>query len=177
MAMSISDLKDLQNIQSNFDIKLQNVANDELEKFWPKHLNEGGIRAWVINHTKGGTIKDAYAKFTLKKSAEKQVLENIESKVVFAGLNLNYSDSFPKITNLEGVANFSKKDMKIVISSGHVLGSKISEAQVSIADFYAKTNILNIAGKSQGKASDSLKHADNNKDFTFQVEKYFTNDS
>lgn len=34
MAMSISDLKDPQNIQSNFDIKLQNVANDELEKFW-----------------------------------------------------------------------------------------------------------------------------------------------
>lgn len=177
MIMSISNLKDPQNIQSDFDIKLQNVANDELEKFWPKNLNGGGVRDWVTSHIKGGTIKDSYAKFTLKKSGETQVLEKIESKVVFAGLNLTYSDSFPKITNLEGVTNFSKNDMKIVISGGHVLGSKISEAQVAIADFNAKTSILNISGKSQGAASDSLKHADNNKDFTSQVEKYLNGNS
>lgn len=177
MSAAISNLNDPQNIKSDFEIKLQNVPNDEMEKFWPKQLHHSGIRDWVIKHVKGGVIKDAYAKFTLQKSDGNEVLENIESKVTFSGLNLSYSESFPQITNIEAIANFSKNDMKIDIVSADVLGSKISDSQVVIPDFHASPPMLRISGKSHGAASDSLKHAHNDKDFAAKVEEYLNGDS
>lgn len=166
-----------ENMSSTFDIRIKNVSNDEMEKFWPSFLHHNGIRDWVIKHIKGGVVEDAYAKFVIKKNGENNDLEEIDSLVKFSGFNLNYDDNFPKITDIKGSAVFSKKDMKIKISDGRVLGSKISDAIVEIPDFSADIAVLNISGKSLGSASDSLKHADNSKKFANEVEKYLNGDS
>ncbi|MBU6338858.1 MAG: hypothetical protein KGQ36_02680 [Rickettsiales bacterium] len=177
MSAAFSDLKDPENMTSSFDIKLKNVLNDEMEKFWPSFLHHNGIREWVIKHVSGGMIEDAYAKFIIKKNGENHDLEKIDSKIAFSGFDLNYDKNFPQITDIKGVATFSKNDMKILISDGRVLGSKISDTMVEIPDFTAHIPVLNISGKSQGHASDSLKHADNSKEFASEVEKYLNGDS
>ncbi len=177
MIFAISDIFDAQNRQFNLNIGLKNVPNNEVENFWPKNLSEAGARDWVTNHIKEGNIDNAYADFTLKSSGEKTELTKIDAGLSFSGSNLNYSDSFPKITDISGSAKFSKKDMKIEILSGNVLGSKISQAQVSIDDFSANKIMLNISGKSKGSASDSLKHADNSQKFANQVEQYLNGNS
>ncbi len=177
MSLLISDLKNLQNNRFDFYIKLQNAPCNELEKLWPVYLHEEGIRDWVIAHIRNGEVKDAYAKFSLIKNGAETVLEKIDSEVIFSDFDLKYSDDFPEITKVDGVAKFTKDNMNIAISSGSVLGSKISEAQVVIDNFHAPVTMLKISGKSVGSASDSLKHADNSSKFSAQVEKYLNGNS
>lgn len=177
MSLMVSDLQTNQNNKLDFYINLKNVPNDKMEKFWPKYLSERGVREWVITHIKGGVIEDAYAKFTLQKNNEIMQLEKMNAKMNFSGLNVNYNDSFPKITNAVGVAIFDQKSMKITVASADVLNSKITNSQVAIADFHAPIAMLNIIGTSKGNAADLMKHASSNQAFVVEVEKYLNGDS
>ena len=177
MSLMTSDLRDKLNNKLDFYINIKNIKNDEMEKFWPKYLSHNGIRDWVITNIKGGKIKDAYAKFTLQTADEKTELTTIDAQMAFAGLSLEYDKSFPKITNIDGVAKFNEKSMKILISAADVLNTKISEAQVGIDDFMAPIVMLNISGKSLGSAADSLKHASSDLVFQKEVEKYLNGNS
>ena len=173
MSLLMSDLQNPQNQELDFYIKLRNTPLAEMEKFWPSSLNQAGIRDWVIAHIKGGDLKDAYTKFSLQKNGDEFLLKDIDAQVKFAGANLNYDEAFPAVNGVSGTANFSKKNMKIVLTSGEVLNSKITEGLVEIDDFDAPVALLKISGKSQGHASDSLKHVDHkSSDFIAGVEKY-----
>ncbi len=176
MSLMISSLSSPQQ-KMNFYIRLQNVLTNELEKFWPTALHENGVRDWVISHIENGVIKNASAKFSLLHDSAKTQLEDIDSEVVFSGLKLAYDPDFPTISDLSGIANFTKKNMKISIGSGVVLNSKISEALVEIDDFDAPITMLEISGKSQGHAADGLKHANNDSEFFAEVEKYLNGNS
>lgn len=171
MSLAMLNIKDQQNDRMEFNIRLQNVPNNETGRLWPEFLKEYGIREWVVEHIKQGTLNDAYTKFALAKNNGVRYLENIEAEINFSGFNINYSDEFPIITNVAGKAVFSKDAMKIAITTGDVLNSKIKDAKVTIDSFSAPVTILNISGKSEGAASDSLKHASNNKEFTRQVDR------
>jgi len=177
MSLLISNLDNEQNKKLDFSIKIQNIFNDELEKFWPTALHEKGIREWVISHTSGGVIKNAHAKFSLVQSQTGSTITAMDSEVAFTNFDLEYDKSFPQITNVSGVARFTMNDMKISIVSGDVLNSKISDGLVAIDDFNAPITMLKISGKSQGHAADTLKHADNTADFANQIEKYLNGNS
>lgn len=176
--INVLDIRDWQNHKIDFAIKLQNTPIDELENLWPLDLNQSDIRQWVITHIKGGNVQDAFVNFSLQKKGENIDLLDINSWVKFSGTNLDYDSFFPDIKKIDGVANFNKKGMKISLSSGDVLNSKISEGLVEIEDFSDPKTILKISGKSQGSASDSLKHADHKSaDFAAGVEKYLNGNS
>jgi hypothetical protein len=177
MSLLISDFNNPLNKKLDFYIKLQNARNDELEKFWPVSLHEHGIRAWVIEHVKGGMIRNAYAKFSLQKNQLGTNLNSMNSEIIFSGINLNYDEGFPAVTNASGIASFTKDVMKISISSGDVLNSKISEGLVVIDDFHAPVTTLKISGKSQGHAADGLRHVDHKSQFAVEVDKYLNGDS
>ncbi len=161
----------------NFYITLKNVPNDKMEKFWPTSLNDNGVRQWVVEHIKGGMIGSAYAKFSLIYSEEKTELGNMDAQISFSGLNVNYDDNFPPILNASGSANFGINSMKISISDGTVLSSKISDGIVAIDDFSAPTTILKISGRSQGHAADTLKHVDYDSEFANSITKYLNGNS
>ncbi|NBV07269.1 MAG: hypothetical protein EBS06_08585 [Proteobacteria bacterium] len=178
MSLLISNLKDWQNSRFDFHIKLKDAPTNEVEKLWPVFLHDHGIKNWVIAHITNGMISDAYAQFSLIKNNGVTALEKINSELIFSDLDLKYSDDFPEITNINGLAKFTKKGMDIAILSADVLGSKIYDSKVIIDDFSAPTTMLKILGKSKGDASDSLKHADNNSSkFCAQVKKYLNGNS
>lgn len=178
MSATFSHLQNQQERQSDFDITLKNVLNDDLDKFWPVTLAKGGIRQWVIEHFSGGVINDAYANFTLKMDDQQTRLRDIKSRLVFSGLGLKYSDKFPAISDIKAVANFTKNDMNIDIVDGKLLESRILDTKVSIDDFHASNVMLHINGQSTGNAADSLKHVDNNdKVFKKHVENYLNGES
>lgn len=176
MSLLVSELES-EYKKLDFYIKIQNVLDDELGKFWPSFLQEKGVRTWVLDHLKSGIIKNAYAKFSLFQNAQETHLESINSEVVFTDFDLEYSADFPAISNLSGIASFTKNNMKITLSGGEVLKSKISEGLVAIDDFFAPVVMLKISGKSQGHASDSLKHASYEPEFAQEVEKYLNGNS
>jgi len=177
MSLLISDLNNSLKKELNFVIKLQNVAINNLEKYWPSALHEHGVRDWVISHVKGGIVKNAYAEFTLVQDAKGSELKKMKSEVNFSGANLEYSTDFPALSNLTGIASFAKDHMKITISSGNVLQSKISDGVVAIDDFFAPVTLLKISGKSVGNAADGLKHADYKSSFATQIGKYLNGNS
>jgi hypothetical protein len=157
--------------KSSFYIKLQNVLTSDVAKFWPLPLDQNDVRSWVVEHVKDGIVKNAYAKFSLAHGAE-TTLENIDAEMILSGVTLDYDSGFPKISNISAIANFTEKDMKIIISDGDVLASKISKTLVQIEDFDAEKIILKISGELKGKAADGLKHASNHPDFITEVDKY-----
>ncbi len=172
MSLVVTGLQNTNNQKSDFYIKLENIPTEELDSFWPVSLPGQEIRHWVINHINGGNINNAYAKFSLHAHDGVTDLQNLNSEVVFDGLNLNYDEYFPKISALKGVASFTHEKMNIAISSGNVLESKVSNAQVSINNFADHINILNISGNIAGKASDGIKHANYKSVFATEIEKY-----
>jgi hypothetical protein len=178
MSLGVSDIKNLQNQTLDFNINIQNAPIDDLEKFWPIALDQSYVRSWVIEHVKQGSVKDAYAKFSLQKNGQEFLLKNIDAEVKISGANLDYDATFPIIKNIDATAKFNDKGMKIALNSGEVLNSKISEGLVEIDDFLAPKIMLKISGKSQGKAADSLKHVDHkSSDFVAIVEKYLNGNS
>lgn len=170
MSVVFSAISDEQKT-SQLYIKLQNVLTDDLSKFWPVSLNQNSIRSWVIEHIKGGVIKSAYAKFSLNHKDEVE-LADIDSQVILSKANLNYDASFPAISNISAIANFSKNDMKINISEGDVLQSKITKGFVEIANFSAPNTILKIKAEVSGNPVDGLAHASNNEKFLSEFAKY-----
>lgn len=177
MSLAISNLNSEEDKKMDFDIGLKNVANNELEKFWPSVLAQSGVRSWVISHIKNGLIKDAHAKFSITKNDKKTQLNDVNAQISFTGFYLQYNENFPAISNISGVANFDANSMKINISDGEVLNSKISDSLVSIDNFSAPRILLNIVGSSKGDAADSLKHIDHKSDFSNIVEKYLNGNS
>ncbi len=174
MSLSISDFLDQNRQQTAMQFKINNFQTDDLEKFWPLFLNEKDIRSWVIEHIKNGVIKDGYASMVLAKKNGENYLQKIESQIAFSGLNLQYDAAFPPISNIDGIASFDKKQMKIDISKGEVLDSKISFASVSIPDFSAKKTMLEIGGKVFGAAEDGLKHIGYKSEFAKVIDQYFS---
>lgn len=176
MSLAVAET-DNQERNLDFDIKLENVLVDEIEKFWPTTLSDNDIRKWVSEHTSGGTIKKASAKFSLVQKGEDFELKDINANANFSGMTLEYDKSFPEIKNISADANFTYKGMKITLTNGEVLQSKISEGLVEIDDFEAKNVMLKISGKTSGHAANSLQHASNDKDFMSEVAKYLNGDS
>jgi hypothetical protein len=176
--LTISDVRDLQSQKTDLNINLKNTPFNELKNLWPLTLSQSGIRAWVIESIKDGNLQNSHAKISLQNENGKVALNAIEAEVKFVEANLNYDEAFPAIKKIDGVAVFSKKGMKISLTSGDVLNSKISEGVVEIEDFAAKKPLLKIVGKSTGQASDSLKHVDHKStDFVLGVEKYLNGNS
>ena len=163
----------LESERSEFEMSLQNFLGDDLDKYWPVNLNENDVRSWVVQHIKGGLIKDAKAKFSLKTEGQEAVLETMDAQINFSGLNLDYDPAFPPVSNIVGSANFTAQDMKITINSGEVLQTKISEGLVEIENFEADNVILKISGRSNGAAADALKHISSDKEFHLSAAKYF----
>jgi hypothetical protein len=172
MGLSIAILENNKN-KYDFLIKLQNPLIDEADRFWPIALSQNGIRDWVLKSVAGGSINQGFVKFsiTTEENAESK-LQYLNAQFDFSKVNLNYDKNFPEITNISGVASFTKNNMKVVIQNGDVLKSKIINAEVAINDFDMPINILSIKGKIEGQSGDGLKHASNDEDFHNEIDKY-----
>lgn len=172
MLMSVNDVMNDKR-KFDFDINVQNVLMNDLSKFWPTPLSANGVRNWIINHITEGVVSSANAKFSTISNGNQSDLIDINSQVHFYNSYLNYSDIFPAISKISGVASFTKKNMEIVINNGNVLDSKISQARVIIDNFFAPTVKLRIFGKLSGKAEDGLKHISFKSKFANEISKYF----
>jgi hypothetical protein len=175
MTLSATNFMDKDQQKIAMEFKINNTPTNNLDILWPVFLNGDGVRDWFMEHIKDGIIKDGYATMSLQYKNGIGHLEKINSELIFSGLNLKYSEHFPLISNIDGVAAFSKHQMKIDIAKANVLQSTINFATVAIPDF--RIPILNISGKVSGAAADSLKHINYKSEFANQIENYFNGDA
>jgi hypothetical protein len=155
------------------EFKINDAPTSKLDLLWPIFLKGKDIRKWVINHIDGGMIDDAYAKMTLIRKGGIDELGMIDSEVEFSKINMEYDKNFPPISKMDGVAYFHKKGMKIDITKGEVLESRIDDAVIEIENFQSYPAILKISGDIEGKAEDSLKHIGYKTEFVKEIGNYF----
>ena len=177
MSLKVDNFLDKNSQASEMKFKISDVLTNDLDKIWPVFLSQNDIRSWVISHITKGVIKDAYAEIKLKNIDGVSTIDNIKSEVIFSGLNLKYSEYFPEISEIDGIASFSKDDMKIDLISGSVLDSKIRSATIIMPDFHAKKSMIAIDGSVNGKAFDSLKHINYQGEFAKEIGNYFNGDA
>lgn len=173
MSLLCSNYHDFKNQTLDFDINLKNLPGDNIEKLWPVFLSQNGIRDWVTKHIKGGIVTNAHTQFRLQENGQDTDLNSISASVNFNSLNLKYDDYFPQITNIDGTANFTIDGMKIALTNGNVLNSKITQGLVAIDNFHADNIWLKISGNSEGMAEDLLKHINYQAKFANQINQYF----
>ncbi len=163
---------------SNYNMKLllKNVDSEKIADFWPLFLPKQNIRKWVKNHINSGKVNNAKLELSQVKNNGFYEMKNLDAKLNFTGLHLNYSDKFPSIKNIDGYASFSPKNMEIIISKANFLDSNISNSKISIANFKKPT--LKIYGNINGSSADLFKHANySSKNFIDQADKYFNGNS
>ncbi|MDA0902514.1 MAG: DUF3971 domain-containing protein, partial [Proteobacteria bacterium] len=179
MLMTIDNMMQEGQQKTSMYIKMSNLLINELEKFWPLFIkNDENIKTWVLTHLSDGLVEDAYAKIDLYQEGTKQTkLANIEAEAIFSDATLQYSPDFPSVTKADGIAYFTKNDMKVSLISGDVLDSQIQSANVTIKDFFAKTIMLNINGITIGSAADGLKHIDYQGQLAKEVDNYLNGEA
>ncbi len=171
MSMNIKNFHDPNLEETEMYFRISNSQGDKIAKFWPIFLAPN-IKDWIKSHIDQGLIKDAYANIKFKRTNNIDKLQYINSQILFSQLKLKYSDDMPEISNIDGIASFSKDDMKIDIISGDVLESKIKSGTITIDNFHQKKIILNINGIATGPGYDPLKHASYNSTFSKELPKY-----
>ncbi|MDD2840420.1 MAG: DUF3971 domain-containing protein [Rickettsiales bacterium] len=162
ISMFIKEKTKYKNIDLNFDV--QNIPVEDLKRLWPNFLDNKISRPWVLKHIISGNLPNARANMNFKyfKNDNPQSgLQSITAKVDLDNVLLNYSDYFPLIKNINGIAIFTKKDMKVNIRTANVLKSKIKNSTVGIKFNKNPTDII-IKANLDGPLADLFVHIDKN---------------
>jgi hypothetical protein len=139
-------------------ISIKNIDFKSLNKYWPHTLGKGIARPWVLKHISDGVSPFAWAKMLF---VDNKLIE-IDAEVQMKDIILNYNNYFPQITNINGIATFTKKNMVINIDNAKTLNSDINNSIVKM-DFTKKNNLtLDIYGNTSGKLYDIFTHIDKN---------------
>lgn len=165
LKMSLNMLED----KNIYDISINNILVEELEKFWPSTLAKEGSRKWAINHLESGYIKNADAKFETINGT----LTQMNAKLELEDATINYNNRFPKVYNAKANIDFDTKSMKAKISHAKILESKVENALISIDDFADEKARLNIKANLSGNAANTLQHVAYKSKFAQSVKKYF----
>ncbi len=183
MSISFSDDEEYRDIA--YDFKVKDVPINQLKKFWPNFLGEEDVRPWVIEHITSGTSPNAWAKINMRyykdeKRKKESGLQSVYSEVQMDKVLLNYSDYFPIISNINGLAIFTQDNMNIKINSGNVLNTKIIDGNIFM-DFTKKIKDISIKANTKGPIADLFVHIDKGEKKIIEakvadiVEDYYTN--
>ncbi len=157
---------------SKLFIEVKNLQAFDIADFWPVNLPKQEIRKWVFEHIKEGFIDEAFVNIGF----EQDNLKNLDAKVNFQDLEIDYFEKLPVVKNAFGVASFTKNDMNISIAKAKTLESEILNSKVVIPDFTKPQ--LEIFANVVGNAADGLKHINHSsKKFGEEVEKYLNGES
>lgn len=140
--------------------RAENLPVAQLQNLWPLSLNKNNIRDWVMEHLKSGYIPEAYADMYMKRDEEIGRLKTyrVDSEVRFKNAVLDYNKNYPVARNLNGIAYFTRNDMRIKITDGRTLLSKLENVEVGIKDFREQPKIFYAQGEMYGRSNDLYNH-------------------
>ena len=183
MGLDLSLMKD--NISLDLLFGIKNISFQKLNQLWPINLGTDDVRPWVLSHIISGKSPQATATmnikyFTDENKKDKSGLQHIYSEVELENALLNYSNTFPTISNINGLAIFTENDMLINIDEAKVLNSNISNSSVKI-DFTKQNKDVIIDINAKGPIADLFIHIDKDDATNIKeklnrfIEDYYTN--
>jgi uncharacterized protein (TIGR02099 family) len=122
--------------------------------FWPIHSMSEGSQNWlnrglVSGHIAGGS---AMIRGNLRDFPFKNQEGRFEARALIDDTVLDYGTGWPKAEGITAVASFIDNGMFIEASEGHSLGTAVSAATATIADFGDGMLDLRISGAGTGQS-------------------------
>lgn len=153
------------------DVKIANLATDDLQKYWPIKLGVKS-RDWVVANITKGMIKQANGQFnftqkdmeSLAKWSKNKIYnippplsENaIKSSIDIENANVHYNKNLPDIENAWANVKISAKSLDVTGSKAKSLGAELTNISVSIPDFWQRPLRLEVGGDFIGKNKDAV---------------------
>lgn len=114
----------------------QNMPVNDLYKYWPKSIAPTSYQ-WVTTHIREGIVPVAEARLALLEDDLGQPFPESAFNVAIQaeGVQVEYLDGHPKVTDVKGVVKFAGKSMTITAQQGKMLsGSTLKDAWLHIPD-------------------------------------------
>ncbi len=131
----------------------------ELHRYLPSGLPLA-FRGWVRRSLVAGTASEARLKLS-GNLADFPFADPRKGQLQLAvkghGVTLDYTESWPPVTDLDGELRIDGTHLTVVAARGRVFGSAISRAKVEIADLRAPDRLIRIDGEATGPTSDFLR--------------------
>lgn len=141
------------------NIQMEQIDLHYLELLWPDFLPGAEIKQWIVEHLLDGEIATATAQINILGDE----INDLTAKIHFKNAYLDYGLGMPPISELSGIANFTKQGMHIAIQHGKVLKSEITAGSIAIPNFKRMVGQeyvpeLKISADFKGKGVDILEH-------------------
>ena len=131
----------------------------EVHRYLPNALPLA-VRGWVRRSLVAGTASEGRLKlngnladFPFADGRKGQFQLAIKGR----GVTLDYTDSWPPFTDLEGELRIDGTHVTAVASKGRIFSSAVTRVKVEIADMRAPDHLLRIDGEAVGPTSDFLR--------------------
>ena len=131
----------------------------------PHYLPLGALmgesaRDWLVKSIRAGQASDVQVRlqgdlrafpFTDPAQGEFLVTAHVQKGV------LNYAEGWPAIDDIDAELRFERNRMEIVGKSGAVLGARLHDVKVSLADLRARAPRVLVSGQARGPTAEFLK--------------------
>ncbi len=122
-------------------------------KKWPRVLLPD-VRSWLVANIHGGHVSDFNLHAEIKISLTKGIqLHDLDGRFIAHDFTLQYIDNGPRITALNGVATFDTTGFYLREASGDLLGVRLREVELAIANDAHGETILQISTNLTGTAA------------------------
>lgn len=113
-------------------VGLRDVDMKTLARYWPKAW-AGDVRDWWVAHIIDGRVPRLDLTAGIRADEQGRVeLDTLDGAMDIRGVTLSYMDSMPKVTGINGKANFTQKRFDVFVSSGKSHGLTVNKGQVFV---------------------------------------------
>ena len=146
------------------DFALDRVHVDELERYWPPQLADGG-RRWVTENITAGRAFDLSGRVGLRSpEGDPNALELtvLEGGFSYEGLQVHYLRPLPPAEGIAGRASFAPDALRFSAESGEIAGLAsgnpitVSQGSIDITDLQAEDQFLTVEHRAAGSVADLL---------------------
>ena len=154
----ISDVRDPaldKKIELNAEIK--GLPIDALDQAWPQGLAVNA-RDWVTQNINHGVVDLATLEMNGALKPDKSfTIHNMGGKLAFRDTEVTYMPHMPVATKVKGVANYDAANFNIILTTGDVLQSKLTAADIRISALDQHTQQIDMLLDTNGPLQNVIK--------------------
>jgi uncharacterized protein (TIGR02099 family) len=120
------------------------------------YTNSFRARDWLKRSISSGLLRSFQLDFNGKPSQfpHGNDFAAFNAKADIENININYSDRYPEISNIDANVEFNGLEMLMHINDGQIFEANINSAKAYIPNLYLKEKLLTISGTIDGKPKD-----------------------
>jgi len=120
------------------------------------YTNSFRARDWLKRSINSGLLRNFQLDFKGKPSQflHGNEIVDFNAKANIENVDMNFSDRYPEITNIDANVEFNGLEMLMKINHGQIYEANINSATARIPNLYLREKILSISGTIDGKPQD-----------------------